>query len=241
MPDKTTLLSVILPCRNQGDHIGGVLESWLPALSATGRTFEIIAVPNACTDNTPDAARKAAGRHPEIRVVENPRGGWGLSVLTGLRAAQGEILCYTNSARTNPAVISPLLDLYLANAPCCVKVARVKRGAPLREAGSALFNLEARLFFGVGTHDVNGTPKMFPRSLFENITLESNGDLLDLELMALIRRMGMQVVEHRVEGFVRHGGKSSTNWRTAIRMFAESRALYLRLNNPRRPGVPLRE
>ena len=241
MPDKKPLLSVVLPCRNQGDYIEGVLESWLPALSSTGISFEMVVVPNACTDSTPEAARKAAVRHPEIHVVENPRGGWGLSVMTGLRAARGEILCYTNSARTNPAVISPLLALYQANAPCLAKVSRVNRGAPLREAGSALFNMEARRFFGVGVSDVNGTPKMFPRSLFENVTLESDGDLLDLELMALVRRMGIAVVEHQVEGFVRHGGTSSTNWKTALRMFAGSWALYRRLNDPRRPSVPGRE
>jgi glycosyltransferase involved in cell wall biosynthesis len=232
---------VVLPFRNQADHIAGVLESWLPALESTGRSFELVAVPNACTDATPEAAREAAGRHPEIRVVENPRGGWGLSVLTGLRAAHGGLLCYANSARTNPGVISPLLDLYLANAPCLAKVARVNRGAPLREAGSAVFNLEARLFFGVRTFDVNGTPKLFPRSLFECLTLESEGDLLDLELLSLVARMGMQVVEHRVEGFSRHGGKSSTNLGTALRMFSGSRVLYRRLNDPRRPGIPVRE
>lgn len=217
------------------------MESWIPALSSTGKSFEVVAVPNACTDSTPEAVRKSAVRHPEIRVVENPRGGWGLSVLTGLREARGDILCYANSARTNPAVISPLLDLYLANAPCCAKVSRVKRGAPLREAGSYLFNLEARLLFGVKTADVNGTPKMFPRSLFENLTLESRGDLLDLELMTLVERMGMQVVEHEVGGFTRHGGVSTTNWRTAVRMFRDSFSLYRRLSDPRRPGVPVRE
>ena len=241
MAGKGPLVSVVLPFRNQEDHIGGVLESWIPALESTGRSFEIVAVPNACTDATADTARKTAIRHPEIQVVENPQGGWGRSVLAGLRSARGEILCYANSARTNPAVISPLLDLYLANAPCLAKVARVKRGAPLREAGSALFNLEARLFFGVKTADVNGTPKMFPRTLFECLRLESEGDLLDLELMSLIVRMGMQVVEHPVEGFSRHGGISSTNWKTALRMFRDSRALYLALNDPRRPGVPARE
>ena len=241
MPGKKPLLSVVLPFRDQGDHVEGVLESWLTALSSTGKSFELVAVPNACTDSTPEGARKAAVRHPEIRVVENPRGGWGRSVLAGLREAQGEILCYANSARTNPAVISPLLDLYLASAPCLAKISRVKRGAPLREAGSALFNLEARLLFGVRVADVNGTPKMFPRSLFENVTLEADGDLLDLELMALVARMGMQVVEHRVEGFSRHGGKSSTNLRTAVGMFRGSYSLRKRLNDPRRPGVPVRE
>ena len=36
------------------------------------------------------------------------------------------------------------------------KVRRVKRGAPIREVGSWLYNLEARLLFGVRAADVKG-------------------------------------------------------------------------------------
>ena len=238
MAGKPPLLSIVLPCRNQGEHIEQVLEGWLPVLSSIKRAFEIIAVPNACTDSTPEAVRKVAFRHSEVRVVENPKGGWGLSVLAGLREARGDILCYANSARTDPSVMSPLLDLYFSNAPCLAKVWRVERGVPLREAGSLLYNLEARMLFGLKGGDVNGTPKIFPRSLFENVSLQSGGDLLDLELMALVSRMGVPVVEHRVPGFSRHGGKSSTTIMSAVRMYWGAIALWRSLTNPGRPGVP---
>src|ERR1051325_224641 len=118
MAEPSIYLSVILPCRNQADHIGEVLASYREPLSSTGRSYELLAVPNACTDNTFEIIQKMAAADPSIRVVENPKGGWGLAVLTGLKAARGEVLCYTNSARTDPASIPVLLDLYLKNAPC---------------------------------------------------------------------------------------------------------------------------
>jgi dolichol-phosphate mannosyltransferase len=222
--------SVVLPCRNQADHIAGVLASYAGPLS--GRDYELVVVPNACADRTPEIVRAAAAADPRIRVIENPRGGWGLSVLTGLAAARGAILCYTNSARTDPAHVAAVLDLCAAGDPRLVKVRREKRGAPLREAGSWLFNLEGRLLFGLRVRDVNGTPKAFPRALYEDARLFSEGDLLDLELLAKLTRRGVPIVEVPVEGFRRHGGRSSTNLRTAFGLYAGALALRRALAGP---------
>jgi len=213
-------LSVVLPCRNQADHIAGVIDRYFAPLDATGYPYELVIVPNASTDGTAAAVAPLAARNPRVRVVENPLGGWGLSVLTGLRAARGEILCYTNSARTDPEHLPALLALYLREQPCIAKVRRTRRGAPLREMGSWLYNLEARALLGVRVGDVNGTPKMLPRALFERAGLQSHGDLLDLELMAKARRLNVRSVELVVSRFRRHGGRSSTNLASAWRMYA---------------------
>jgi glycosyltransferase involved in cell wall biosynthesis len=232
-------LSVVLPCRDQEDHIEAVLESYARPLEATGRSFELVVVPNACRDRTPEIVQRRAAADPRIRVQDNPRGGWGLSVLTGLAAARGSVLCYTNSARTDPAHVVALLDLYLREAPCLAKVRREERAAPLREAGSFVFNVEGRLLFGIRGGDVNGTPKILGRDLYQKLELFSEGDLLDMELLAKVRRLGVAVVELPVPGFRRHGGRSSTNLRSAWGMYAGAlrlrRALAHFRPSPARP------
>ena len=219
-------LSVILPCRNQADHIKEVLQRYRAPLDKIGKSYELVVVPNACTDNTFEVVAALAREDKHIAVAENPKGGWGLSVIVGLAAARGSVLCYTNSARTNPVHVPILLEEYLKNAPCLAKVRREKRAAPLREAGSWLYNLEARIFFGIKAADVNGTPKIFSRELYQKLGLFSPGDLLDMELLAKVTRLGLPVIEFPVEGFKRHGGKSSTNLGSAWRMYAG--ALQLR-------------
>ena len=220
MTRSDVAFSVVLPCRDQEDHIAAVLRSYAAPLAATGAQYELVVVPNACTDRTADVVREVADADPRIRVVENPRGGWGLSVLTGLAAARGSLLSYTNSARTDPAHVVAVLELCRARARCVAKVRREKRGAPLREAGSWLFNLEGRLLFGIPARDVNGTPKAFPRAVFDELRLFSEGDLLDLELLAKATRRGIPILELPVEGFRRHGGRSSTNLGTAVGLYA---------------------
>jgi glycosyltransferase involved in cell wall biosynthesis len=212
-------LSVVLPCRNQEDHIEDVLKSYAGPLERTGWSYELVVVPNACSDRTAQILQSVSESDPRICVLENPRGGWGLSVLTGLAAARGSMLCYTNSARTDPEHVVAVVELCLKSGPCLAKARREKREAPLREAGSWLYNIEGRLLFGIRARDVNGTPKVFSRELFRDLRLFSEGDLLDLELMAKVSRLDVPIVELPVRGFGRHGGRSSTNLKTAWALY----------------------
>lgn len=217
MPE--VFLSVVLPCHNQADHIAEVLRGYREPLASLGRPYELVVVPNACSDETEALVTAIAREDRALRVVSSVRGGWGLAVRLGLDAAMGEVLCYTNSARTLPENIPPLLDTYLRHAPCVAKVRREKRQAPVRAIGSWVYNLEARLLFGARTTDINGTPKILSRDLYRRLDLRSDGDLLDLELIAKVTRRGIPVVEVPVEGFLRHGGRSTTTLGSAWRMY----------------------
>ena len=157
-------------------------------------------------------------------------------MLRGLAAASGTDVCYTNSARTEPADVVALYALYRRHVPCLAKVRRVNRGAPLREIGSWLYNVEGRLLFGFQAADVNGTPKIAARAVLQSLPLRSQGDLLDLELMARVTRQGLPIVEMEVEGFRRHGGRSSTGWKSAWRMYVGAVGLRKSLGQPA-PGA----
>jgi hypothetical protein len=223
------MMSLILPCRNQADHIGNILPLYLAPLESVGMPFELVVVPNASSDATQEIVEELARRDKRIRVVPNPAGGWGLSVRTGLDAARGEILVYTNTARTDPASVPEYVRRYLGRGGgCLVKARREARQAPLRQLGSFLYNLQARMCFGIRCRDINGTPKAFGAGLYRSLCLTSTGDLLDLELMASVARRGIPVVEVPVRGFRRHGGKSSTTWKSAFNMYTG--ALRLRLS-----------
>jgi glycosyltransferase involved in cell wall biosynthesis len=212
-------LSLVLPCRNQADHIGQVLPRYLRPMETLHIPFELVVVPNASTDDTQSVVEALARTDERIKVVSNPAGGWGLSVRCGLEAASGTLLAYTNTARTDPELLPLFVRRFQSGGRCLVKARRKARQAPLRAAGSLLYNLEARLLLGIRCDDVNGTPKIFGRELYERINLSANGDLLDLELMSWAVRSGLRIEEIAVRGFHRHGGKSSTTWRSAWKMY----------------------
>jgi hypothetical protein len=220
------MLSLVLPCRNQADHIGQVLPRYLRPLETMGMPFELVVVPNASTDDTQAVVEELGRTDQRIKVVSNPAGGWGLSVRCGLKVARGTVLAYTNTARTDPTSLPQFVQQFQTNRRCLVKARREARQAPMRAAGSVLYNLEARLLLGVRCGDVNGTPKVFGRDFYEQITLRSDGDLLDLELMSWAARLGLSVEEIPVRGFHRHGGKSSTTWKSAWKMYSGALRLW---------------
>ncbi|HXJ82928.1 MAG TPA: glycosyltransferase [Candidatus Methylomirabilis sp.] len=225
MPGEPPDLSIVLPCRDQGDHIAAALHAFQETLEPVRRPYELVVVPNACADDTGNIVASLAARDERVRMVALREGGWGRAVRCGLAAARGEILCFANSARTDPAHVVELLAVYERNAPCLAKVQRSRRVTSLRRLGSTLYNLEARAMFSIAATDVNGTPKMFSRDLWGQLRLRSPGDLLDLELLAQATRLGTPIVEMPIASLARRGGRSTTTLWSAVKMYAGAVAL----------------
>jgi glycosyltransferase involved in cell wall biosynthesis len=220
------LVSIVLPVHNQADHIRGVVEEYLAPLARAGHRVEIILVPNACRDATADICRTLAAEHPEVRVVESELGGWGRAVRLGLREARGDVLCYTNSARTTPEDLSLMLAYATAYPDVVVKANRKIRERVTRRLGSLLYNMECRALFDLSNWDVNGTPKVFPRHFAGLLELRRDDDLIDAEFSMICRRENYPMVEVPIFSSRRHGGKSTTNLGSALRMYVGAYRLW---------------
>ena len=160
-----------------------------------------------------------AGRYPAVRVLPVERAGWGRAVKHGLAHARGDILCYTNSARTHPPDLLLLLLYAVAYPGVVVKANRKIRESAFRRLGSLLFNLQCRALFDLPTWDINGTPKVFPRSFERLLTLRRDDDLIDAEFNVICRRENYAVIEVPIISTRRYGGRSTTNLRSAVRLY----------------------
>lgn len=211
--------SLILPIHNQADHIAVVVNGFLKDFAKLERSCELILVPNGCRDASVEICRELAALHPEtVRCVELPRGGWGRAIKAGMEIARGEVVGYTNSARTRPETATLMIAYAIAYPDMVLKATRRVRESALRRAGSVLYNFECRRLFDLATWDVDGTPKFFPRSFRHLWRLDAEGDLFDLELMRACRYAGYPMVEIPIFSTERFGGRSTTRYRTAARM-----------------------
>jgi glycosyltransferase involved in cell wall biosynthesis len=209
----------VLPVHNQADHLEALVHDYREVLGRLPMDHEIVLVPNACRDQTPEICRRMAADDQAIRVVELADGGWGRAVRTGLASATGDVLCYTNSARTSSQMLSLTL-LYASSYPdVVVKAQRRIRDNWRRQAGSLIYNLECRMLFGLASWDINGTPKAFPREFAKLLELESNDDLIDAEFVITCQREGYPIVEVPSTITVRRSGKSTTNYSSALHMY----------------------
>ena len=212
-------VSVILPFCNQADDVREIVTSHAAALAQAGIGHEIILVPNGSTDDTNAVCRALAAEMPSVRCLEIEGRGWGCAVRSGIAAAAGALICYTNSARTQPDDLKQILDHALRNPGLVVKATRVSRDAWIRRVGSFSYNSLCRTLLRLATRDVNGTPKAFPRSASTLLDLQRDDDLIDLEFMWRCARASLPVTETPIHGGARRGGRSTTGWKTAWRLY----------------------
>jgi hypothetical protein len=149
-------------------------------------------------------------------------------VRLGLGAARGDLLCYTNSARTTAEDLL-LFVLYARSHPDVVlKANRKIRERWTRRLGSLVYNLECRVLFDLSNWDVNGTPKIFPRTFGRLLALSRDDDLIDAEFSMICRREGYPMLEVPIFSSRRHGGRSTTTLRSAVRMYWGAYRLWRR-------------
>jgi glycosyltransferase involved in cell wall biosynthesis len=214
------LASIVLPIYNQRDHIGSAVGEYLEALARLPSIeHEIVLVPNGATDGSEEVCAVLAAEHPAVRTIAVDEPGWGRAVKAGLREATGSILCYTNSARTTADILSLLLVYASVYPNVVVKANRRIRESWRRRLGSVLYNLECRALFDLATWDINGTPKVFPRKFGRLLEVRRDDDLFDAEFVWICRQEGYPIVEVPILASVRRGGKSTTGYRSALRMY----------------------
>jgi glycosyltransferase involved in cell wall biosynthesis len=212
-------VSIVLPVHNQADHIGQVVEGYLGVARHLRLDVDFVLVANACSDASVSVCRRLEQHHSQVTLLEQSDGGWGRAVRAGLASAHGELLGYANSARTTPETLALMLSYAQAYPNIVIKANRRIRDSVIRRAGSLLYNLECRMLFDAPTWDVNGTPKLFPCSFHRLLTLRSTGDLVDAEFMLACKLEDYPIIEIPLLETTRIGGRSTTNYRSAVRMY----------------------
>jgi glycosyltransferase involved in cell wall biosynthesis len=214
------LVSVILPVYNQADHIVGVLEDYAASLNSTSLHYELLPVINGPRrDNSVDVCRDLEARLPCVRTLSIKEGGWGRAVRFGLSQARGDLLCYTNSARTAARDLQLAVVYGSIHRDSVIKANRKIRESASRRLGSLIYNLECRALFDLPYWDINGTPKVFSRDLAQLLKLTRDDDLIDLEFNIICRSENYPVIEIPILSSKRHSGPSTTSLRSAFHMY----------------------
>lgn len=82
-------VSIVMPCYNEGSHIGAAIESLL-SLDYPKDMLEIIVVDDCSKDNSADVVRSYARKHSNVRLIVNKKNSGGAAEPTniGIRAAK---------------------------------------------------------------------------------------------------------------------------------------------------------
>jgi glycosyltransferase involved in cell wall biosynthesis len=83
------LVSVVIPCFNQGKYLNETVTS---VLASSYKHIELILVNDGSTDNSLEIAKKLEASHPEIRTIDQPNGGVAKARNTGITIASGKYI-----------------------------------------------------------------------------------------------------------------------------------------------------
>lgn len=213
------LYSIVLPIYNQSAQLEFLFTEYVSLLEQLGDPWELIFVVNGSRDDSHEKSIRLANNHPNIKVFNLEKGGWGRAVKFGLSQATGRLVCYTNSARTQLGDLSTILKYAKTDETVVIKTTRVVRETFVRKIGSILYNYENRKLMGTPVWDVNGTPKVIPHAYIGDLNLQSEGDLIDAEVMAKLYRKKAPIIEVLILSTKRIGGRSTTTFKSAFKMY----------------------
>jgi glycosyltransferase involved in cell wall biosynthesis len=95
--------SIVIPAFNEAERIPATLTSVLECVRAHSWEAEVLVVNDGSSDQTAEVVRAFARTAPEVRLMENPGNrGKGYSVRSGMLAARGSILLFTDADLSSP-------------------------------------------------------------------------------------------------------------------------------------------
>ncbi len=106
------VLSVVVPCHNEQDNVGPLLERLIPVLSELGSDFEVILVDDGSQDQTLERLREAHENNGQVKYLSMSRNfGHEAASTAGLRHAVGEAVVLMDAdLQDPPEVIVELVE-----------------------------------------------------------------------------------------------------------------------------------
>ena len=172
--------SLVIPCYNEAANLPLLLERCKELVVRPD--IEVVLVDNGSTDSTAEVLQNLLPQYPGCRSirVENNQG-YGFGILSGLRAAEGQILGWTHAdMQTDPQDALQGLDLFEEHGDNIFVKGR-RYGRPFMDVvftvGMSLFET---LLLAKPMWDINAQPVMFPRKFFDAWSSPPDDFSLDL-------------------------------------------------------------
>lgn len=192
-------LSIVIPAYNEEVRLVPTVARIKEYLAGQSYSSEILVVDNASSDRTSEVAREAG-----VEVLEEPQRGKGAAVRTGMLAARGEQILFSDADLSTP--IEEVEGL-MAELQAGSDVAIASRGLPesklpvrqpwYRELVGRAGNVLVRLVAVRGISDTQCGFKLFPRAIARRLfgAQLMTGIAFDMEILFLAQRSGMKIAE----------------------------------------------
>lgn len=198
------MISIVCPFFNEEAILEASVRTMLENLETLPDSWELIIVNDGSTDGSLDIARSLAQEHPSLKVISYaPNRGRGHALLTGIRAARGELVYTTEIDSSWGERIVHAMHQMLSDHPEADMVIASPhlagggyRNVPLhRVLLSRYGNYLIRAGLSFRTTMNTGMTRGYRREAILRLPLFEHGKEFHLEVVLKAMALGMQIVE----------------------------------------------
>jgi len=229
-------LSIVIPAYNEAGRIGATLGRVGDYVRQHGLAAEALVVDDGSRDDTPRVVEGFQPRFPFLKLLRHETNhGKGCAVRTGMLAAQGERILFSDADLSTPIEEVEKLSYWLDHG---YDIAIGSRGLPdsqvavhqawYRESMGKVFGTLKRFALLPDIYDSQCGFKLFTREAAQRIfTLQRlNGFAFDVEVLVIARKLGYKVKEVPVRWL--NSPESKVNpLRDSARMLGELAVIWL--------------
>ena len=200
-------ISVVVPCLNEQDAVGTVVDQAWQGIRDSGRRGEVIVVDNASTDRSAEVAAEYGAI-----IVREERPGYGSAYLAGLAVARGDYIVMGDADATYPMrELAPFVER-LASGNDLVVGSRFEgtiHGEAMpwlnRHVGNPILTGLLNILFGVKISDAHCGMRAVRRDALEALDLHSTGMEFASEMVFKAFRRKLRVSEIPIDYYPRVG------------------------------------
>ena len=126
------------------------------------------------------------------------------------------------------AAVKPLIEQY--DIVSCYRIARAD--SAMRKANAFAWTTLVNLLFRINLRDIDCAFKFYPKPFIDAIEMHSTGALIDTEMLAKARNMGLTIGQMGVHHYPRTAGQQTgANLKVILRAFRELFRLYRQIKS----------
>jgi putative flippase GtrA len=203
-------VSVILPAYNEEAVIASTVADVFETLAIWTPDFEVIVVNDGSQDRTGGILESIAAAHPRVTVLHHGvNRGYGAALMSGFEASTKDLVFFMDSDGQfdirDLERFFPLLQEYDA-----VLGYRINRqDTRMRKLNAWGWKVLVGTVFGVHVRDVDCAFKLYPAAFLRAHRLETQGAMINVEILYKFTRAGYTYIEVGVHHLPRRAGRAT--------------------------------
>lgn len=225
-------VSIVMPAYNEEDIIETVARNCAAYLETVCPDYEVVIVNDGSKDKTGEILDRLHAENPKIAPVHQPNKGYGGALQTGFANAKKEYVFFMDSDNQFDIRELDKLISHLGQVDVVLGYREHRQDHLGRKFNALGWRTLVNILFQLGVRDIDCAFKIFKREKLMMALPESEGAMINTEMLVKLKRRGTKWVEVPVTHYPRLGGQATgANLKVILKAFKELLKLHGKLKN----------